>query len=256
VAGTNTSLNTMVKHKLPADKMPKKMQELKGYLDGFAEGITGSALEKAPADMRRSAVQAMVRCMPPLAKTSYKSCVNDKERYQWVAEYMMDPSKVKHHGAAFTSKRLASKTDTDTWVWITERELAGASYLNSEANAKMAISTCDSRIHADNTALAAAGVMQYHWNLKQTTLHKTINEGISLECKADLTHEGYKQLSQHMGNSSNPDGVKTKGSKRMKALENDKDAGMSPEKKAIKAGFARLSIPYCSRRSRNVCFTT
>ena len=113
--------------------------------------------------------------------------------------------------------------------------MAGASYLNSEANAKMAISTCDSRIHADNTALAAAGVMQYHWNLKKKTLDKTIEECISLECKADLAHEGYKQLSQHMGKSSNPDEFKTKGSKRMKALENEKDADMSPEKKAIKA---------------------
>ena len=242
--------------KLQADKMPKKMQELKEYLNGFAEEITGSAVQTAPAVMRGLAMQAMVRTLPPLAKTSYKSCFNDTERYQWVADYMMDPSKVKHHGAAFTSKRLATSTDTDTWIWITERELAGASYLNSEANAKMAITACDSRIHADNTALAAAGVMQYHWNLKKKTLDKTIEECISLECKADLAHEGYKQLSQHMGKSSNPDEVKTKGSKRMKALENEKDADMSPEKKAIKAEFACFSIHHCSRRSRNVCFTT
>ena len=147
---------------IQADVLPKKMQELAEALKTLNPGrdVTAEDIAKVPdKSLRNRAMSAMVRTLSPEQKTCYSQCKDDKDRHQWVAEYILDPQKVKCKGATSAS-RIATTTDSETTIWITEDELTGPSYLNSKPNAAIAIKSLGSRPH-ENVALAGAGVKQY-----------------------------------------------------------------------------------------------
>ena len=113
------------KRKAAQIDLPKKMQELKEYLDANISGrpITTMDIKKANGKLRNQACNAMVHSLAPLQKEAYKRCQNDAKRHEWIKEYLLDPNKVKHEGVT-TIRREAVSASKETWVWVTEDELA------------------------------------------------------------------------------------------------------------------------------------
>ena len=202
--------------------------------------------------LRNRATTAMVRTLSVEQKVSYSRCQSDRERHQWVAEYLLDPQKVKCEGATSVS-RSSTTTDKAVTVWITEEELAGPAHLNSKDNAAIAVTTLQHRPH-EIAALAAAGVKQYQWTIKQHVSDAKITEAATVTGSAEMIAEQAQMLRDHMGNSGNPGEESTRPLKKHKGplpIEDKKRSGedkedqMSPEKKAHKAGFSFLYF-HCS----------
>ena len=114
---------------------------------------------------------------------------------------MLDPKKVKCKGATSVSRNSAT-TDKEVTIWITEAELGGPSYLNNTGHAALAITTLVNRPH-EIGALAAAGVKQYQWTIKQHVLGKAITEAATIGSSAEMSAEQGQMLRGHMSNSGN-----------------------------------------------------
>jgi hypothetical protein len=240
--------------KIKEDQMPKKMIELQEALkalNGDREVSAHDITTMADKTLRNRATNAMVRTLSTDQKSSYSKCANDKERHQWVAEYLLDPQKVKCEGATSVS-RTSTTTDKEVTIWITEAELGGPSYLNNTEHAALAITSLDNRPH-EVGALAAAGVKQYKWTTKQHVSGKAVTEAATVGSTAEMSPEQAQMIREHMMNSGNPGEENTRPSKKQKTMlpiedkkNGDKDNdNMSPEKKAHKAGFSFLYF-HCS----------
>ena len=238
------------------DDKAKKMKELAEALKRINPGGDVTAETIANCDdttLRNKAMAHMVKTLPLEQQTRDHQCKNDEERYQWAAAYIVDPKKVKCHGATSVSTRVTTKFSEKT-MWITEGELAGPSYLNSKTNASIAIKSIVSRPH-ENVALAGAGVKQYQWTLKEQTFDRSIEEAATIDCFAEMSAEQGQMLRDHMGNSGNPGEESTRPLKKAKTnmlpiedrkkADDERDKDLSPEKKAHKVGLSFLDF-HCS----------
>ena len=91
--------NTMGK-KIPPTEMPRKMLELKLLCQGDNPGraVTPADIKAAPGKLRGQAMISMMRSMSEEPKINYNKCNNERARHIGVAEYMLDPAKVKCYG--------------------------------------------------------------------------------------------------------------------------------------------------------------
>ena len=91
--------NTMGK-KIPPTEMPRKMLELKLLCQGDNPGraVTPADIKAAPGKLRGQAMISMMRSLSEEQKINYNKCNNERARHIWVAEYMLDPAKVKCYG--------------------------------------------------------------------------------------------------------------------------------------------------------------
>ena len=167
-----------------------------------AKGKSNDITKCPDKSLRNRAHNAMARTLSTDQRVSYSKCANDKKRYQWVAEYILDPKKVKCQGATSVS-RTSTTTDKEVAIWITEAELCGPSYLNSTDHAALAITSLVNRPH-EIGALAAAGVKQYQWTIKQHVLGKAITEAATIGSSVEMSAEQGQMLRGHMSNSGNP----------------------------------------------------
>ena len=241
------------KRKAAGTDLPKKMQELKEYMEANNNGrpLCREQIKMADPKLRNQACNAMVRTLDGAQQLAYKRCPKDVDRHQWIMDYILDPQKVKHEGS--TSIRRASTTESkDTYVWVTEEELASARHMNSQAHAKIAIKALDSRPH-ENEHLANAGVLQYYHNTKEESKKRSIEEAAEVTQKCDLTQKDAEEIREHMSSSRNPNEDQPPKSKKPKKLlaltdqEADKpEPSMTPEKQAHKAGLS-LFNPFFPR---------
>ena len=86
-----------VKEKKKTQWMPKKMVELKNFIEVTNKGraVTAADIKAAPGRLRNEAQNAMVYSLSEEQRINYKTCQSDGARHIWVAEYMRDPAKVR-----------------------------------------------------------------------------------------------------------------------------------------------------------------
>ena len=180
-------------------KAPKSIKTMKA---ATAKEKSNDITKCPDKSLRNRVHNAMARTLSTDQRVSYSKCANDKKRQQWVAEYILDPKKVKCQGATSVSRNSAT-TDKEVTIWITEAELGGPSYLNNTGHAALAITTLVNRPH-EIGALAAAGVKQYQWTIKQHVLGKAITEAATIGSSAEMSAEQGQMLRGHMSNSGNP----------------------------------------------------
>jgi len=233
--------------------LPKKMQELKEYLEANNSGrpLCREQIKAADPKLRNQACNAMVRTLENSQQVAYRRCESDQQRHQWIMDYILDPQKVKHEGST-TIRRESLTESKDTFVWVTEEELASSRYMNSQEHAKLAVKCLPSRPH-DLDYLAKAGVLQYYYNTKEEVNKKSISEAAELTQKCEISAKEAEETREHMSNSRNPGEEQPKSKKTKKMLEiKDKDnedkqePSETPEKKAHKAGLS-LFNPFFPR---------
>jgi hypothetical protein len=152
--------------------------------------------------LRNRGHNAMARTLWKNQRVSYSKCANDKKRHEWVEQYILDPKKVKCQGATSVS-RASTTTGKEVTIWVTEAELGGPYYLNNTDHAALAITSLVNRPH-EVGALAAAGVKQYQWTIKQHVLGNAITEAATIGSSVEMSAEQGQMLRGHMSNSGNP----------------------------------------------------
>ena len=152
------SLQVPMAPKSATDSLPKAALEYKQMLEQVG-GVDAATVKTCCPKQRNKAIGAMKSMLGPDSMQEYKDLIvfyfsfqffllcffvfsffffykdlkTDRERHEFMAEYLLDPQNVSCKGATFVS-RTSTTTSTTTWVWLTEAELAGPSWFNSEEN--------------------------------------------------------------------------------------------------------------------------
>ena len=208
--------------------------------------VDANSVAKACNKQRNKAAIAMKWSMDEESKTKWAALTqspDDQEaRHQWIADYLLDPTIVGCKGRN-TSSRISQDGTKAKIVWVTLNELAGPAYMNSVPDAKVAVTAMQSRPHAENSAMAAAGICQYKHSVIKEVSNQLKEEKVEAEAEAAMDQESFQGIWQHMSNSDNPGQEPTKPTKKArkepKAIE-DKDR--TPEKMAWKAQKQETTI--------------
>lgn len=150
-----------------------------------------------PKDMNILSTQ-MKAAMTPDQKKAYKTADRDAKA-AWISQYLVDPKAGIVKGFNCVTAKLV-KDDLSRWRWLHESEIAKE--LNSEPLAKLLCESgqLDSR-PSEFKALADAGHRQHHFNSKEYTDSKRIEEAAGVETVTELKPEEYEAVGEHMKKS-------------------------------------------------------
>ena len=226
--------------KLALGQLPKAAQEFKDMIKGLGGHVDANGVANACPQKRNQAAIAMKATMDEDTKKIWAALGNTQQdqqaRHQWLADYLLDPKIAVCKGRNTSSRRCQDGTKTKV-LWITQNELAGPAYLNSVADAKVAVTAMQSRPHASNSAMAAAGILQYKHLVTKEVSNQLKEEKVEAQAEAAMDSESYQNVCKHMANPSNPGDNATRPSKKLrkepKAIKDDPDR--TPEKVAWKA---------------------
>ena len=221
--------------KIAQGALPKAAQEFKEMILALGGSVDADGVAKACPKQRNKAAVAMKTLMNEESKTTCSALGSDEARHQWIADYLLDPKVITCKGTNTIARRSEAGTKAKI-VWLTMSELGGPMYMNSQAEAKIAITSMKSRPHATNAALATAGILQYRHEVIKEVSNQMKEEKVEAEAEAAMDQESFQGIWKHMSNSDNPGEEPTKPTKKArkepKAIE-DKDR--TPEKIAWKA---------------------
>ena len=226
--------------KLALDQLPKAAQEFKDMIMSLGGTVDANGVAKACSKQRNKAAIAMKSLMDEESKTKWaaltQSSDDEEARHQWIADYLLDPKIVTCKGRN-TSSRSSQDGTKAKIVWVTLNELAGPAYMNSVADAKVAVTAMKSRPHAENSAMAAAGICQYKHTVLKEVSNQLKEQKVEAVAEAAMDSESYQNVCKHMANPSNPGDDATRPSKKARketrAIKDDPDR--TPEKVAWKA---------------------
>jgi hypothetical protein len=235
-----TNLITMPRLKRALEQLPKAAQEFKDMIMTMGGSVDANGVANACPKLRNKASVAMKAMMDDDSKQKWAAMPQGKEheeaRHQWIADYLLDPKIVTCTGINTTSRRSQGGTKAAT-VWVTLNELAGPAHMNSYADAKVAVTSMQSRLHKDNSAMAAAGINQYKHTIFKEVSNQLKEQKVEAVAEASMDSESYQNVCKHMANPSNPGDDATRPSKKLrkepKAIKDDPDR--TPEKVAWKA---------------------
>jgi len=235
-----TNLITMPRPKRALEQLPKAAQEFKDMIMTMGGSVDANGVANACPKLRNKASVAMKAMMDDDSKQKWAAMPQGKEheeaRHQWIADYLLDPKIVTCTGINTTSRRSQSGTKAEI-VWVTLNELAGPAHMNSYADAKVAVTSMQSRLHKDNSAMAAAGINQYKHTIFKEVSNQLKEQKVEAVAEASMDSESYQNVCKHMANPSNPGDDATRPSKKLrkepKAIKDDPDR--TPEKVAWKA---------------------
>ena len=236
-----TNLITMAP-KRALDQLPKAAQEFKDMILAMGGSVDATGVANACPKLRNKASVAMKAMMDEDSKQKWAAMPlgkeHEEERYQWIADYLLDPKIVTCSGINTTSRRSQSGTKAEI-VWVTVNELAGPAYMNSLADAKLAVTSMRSRLHKDNTAMAAAGIYQYKHTIFKEVSNVLKEQKVEAVAEAAMDSESYQNVCKHMANPSNPGDDATrppkKARKETKAIKDKENDDLTPDKRAWKA---------------------
>ena len=219
-------------------QLPKAAAEFKALIEAQngAGKVGKKDIANASYDTRNKLMVAMKKQLSSEAGEAYKVLPDDDARHAFIVEYLLDP-KQKTMKATNTIARIGESGTKGTVVWVTQEELAGPSYMNSAANAKIAIQGMPSKPHP-NPSLASAGVLVYKHAIVKEVSKKTTRESAELEATVDdVDQETYDKIYKHMQNSGNPGQEETRPHKKAKkdGQKAIMDKESTPEKVAWKA---------------------
>ena len=222
--------------KIAYGQLPRAAAEFKKLLESQGGGVNADAIAKLDSKDRNKVSCAMMKNMSVEAQLKYKALTVDNDRHAFIAEYILDP-KDKTCKAINSISRIGESGTKNEIVWVTLDELGGPKYMNSTANAKVAITTMESKPH-ENKSLADAGVLVYKQEIVKAVMKKITQERAELQATADgVDQESFDRVYDHMKNSANPGEEATRPAKKQKKEKAEVQAiedGMTPEKAAWK----------------------
>ena len=185
-------------------KMPKPIVAVRDAL-GLRDGdiVKAEDVQKLDSATRTKAFSCLSTTLAsrfPARSAEYKALDSDKKRREWLAVFIQDPQA----GCCSASSQTTVSNitdDNDRELWLTLEELAGPQYMNSEANANIAITSMASRPHEQNAALAAAGVKQYQYFQRHVDRKRKLTDQATCATTADMSSADYLTVKEAMLNS-------------------------------------------------------
>ena len=178
-----------------SDKLPRAIQLIMEIMGKQAQDVTVRDIAGLDGTARKNAMTAMVsayKTRNPEMLAKYKKCSSDTDRRQWLCTFLIDPACGECSGVNTTAIKN-KRSDEDSENWVTLNQLASPTYLCSMDDAKLAITTCDSRPH-ENAALAAQGIKQYFWVTNRTKRAREQSDTNKVAIKSDIDGEDFEQI--------------------------------------------------------------
>ena len=191
--------------RVDVERLPKACEEFKKMIGDVTKESVSAASSAEARQARGKAMTAMrnqLRNNMPEKFQEYKGLANDKDRMDWLAEYIINPEEGGSVGTNFT-RRTKARTDRDSEVWITEEQMSGPTFLNSKDHAAIAAKSLPCRLH-ENVALAAVGVKQYQWTWTIVSRDLTLEQGAEVTTTAEMTPAEAAAVRDHMQDERNP----------------------------------------------------
>ena len=94
-----------------------------------------TVMQKEHSEQRNKAATAMkthIKNNKPEKHNEYMELQTNQQRHEWLIEYMLDPKVGGELSGSNFTERTETARDKMVQIWLTEDELAGPSYLNSE----------------------------------------------------------------------------------------------------------------------------
>ena len=158
--------------KSDVEVLPKASAELLEAMKSGNDTIDATTLgSKAFAKLRDKSTSAMKTHLSTHNADQlalYNKVKSDTERRDFHAAFLLDCKSGGCVGKNYAERRTERKENTKK-VNLTETQIA--QLLNSEALAKIAITTCGKKLH-DNKALADAKVYVYEWSISEEDFKK------------------------------------------------------------------------------------
>ena len=210
--------------KVITEQMPKACEEFKQMLLKLGkltpEGV-GSKEHSAIRNKATTALRTGLGKQLPEKLAEYDGLASDKQRAEFLCEYLIDASTGGCVGKNFTERNMISN-DINTSELYTLAQLAGPLCFNDLDMAKTYSKKKPKQVHPDPDM---AGIEFWHYTRHQVVNNNQLKQGARVEVGKDLTASEYESVAAHMANPKNPgDGapahvVKGKQNKKRGAAE-------------------------------------
>ena len=157
---------------ITADSLPKPCKDLLVKLGNNPTVETYAGIEPILRKKAFSAMNSHLKGKNPEGLKKYKECSTVAQQQRFMCAFLVDPVACDVE-LIQTKTRETSNEDSELVEWVTLAELGGPAYMNSIANAELAINDLTPRDH-ELASLAAADIKQYE--LSKTTKRFLMNK--------------------------------------------------------------------------------
>ena len=202
---------------------PPVVDEVRKIMEGVGKDLTGENL-KASLDKKvmNRLGSAFRKHLSDENKETYKNnAKTDKERCEWIAQFVIDPSVARLEGwnRDETYKHDKNKSEEH---WLTEAQLGSPVWLNDPAHAATMIKSLLSRPHED-LGLAADGVKQYQYFKKKGVVEHGSKQTRGTSATAEMSDKDYAHVTDQLSKPREGTSAKRKPSKPAKEPETDEN---------------------------------
>ena len=182
--------------------------ELFSELQKLGGGMTQDNLKKIDGKVRARAYAALheAKLSDPQLNADLQAAKGHAGARAILLKFVIDVHDAKMK-AVNTTTVETSTSGRMREIWLTESQLASATWLNSEADAKTAVKSCQSQLHKENAAMAAAGIKQYQWFYVVKDQLKKETDSATIEKSVDLDAEQYAAIKTEMLEKTFEDGA-------------------------------------------------
>ena len=226
---------------------PPVIDEVKKILEDLGKDVTGdnlkAALDKKVTNRLGSAFR---KHLSDEIKETYKNhATTDKERCEWIAQFVIDPSVARLEGwnKDETYKHDKNKSEEH---WLTEAQLGSPVWLNDPAHAATMIKSLLSRPHED-AGLAADDIKQYQYFQKQSVVEHGSKQTRGTSATAEMSEKDYAHVTDQLGKPRESTAAKRKPSKPAKEPETDENKRLKSATALRKAtlGKCKAALDKC-----------
>ena len=186
----------------PEKELPRTVSKVRQQLleKGFSidRKLSGAELHQAIDGKQLNVLASGFRQgMQGKVKEDYKGLTTE-DRRNWLAQYLLDPFTGVSHGFSSTTAS-DSRYNKAKGSWVTQAQLSGPDWLNSEEHAKTLVEggNLKSRPH-EEPLLAAHGVLQYEYFKTCITKSTGWEKRSGTETRSELKPEEQQQVANHI----------------------------------------------------------
>lgn len=189
--------------------MPKALQRLADTgLD--LSSVATSDLMQLSTQQRQDLNNAFLYALKKLPSTAkleqYKALKSDEERRQAQVDFIIDAHAASVRTGKNSSSVTVQKRVKERTLWLTQSQLASATWLNNADHAKIvAEDGRNSRPYKQSAALAKAGVLEFEFTVEELQKMKTNTFHAEVSVEAPLEADHYDGVKQAMDAQLNGD---------------------------------------------------
>ena len=211
-----------------ASKVPKAVKAVRDCLRG--KEITGQSLkDEVPPKIYEALTSAFRSVMSGDQKETYRRLACDKERRDFMVQFVLDPQEFKGSAKNICST-INQKADRERGQWLMESQLAGPKFMHDKNLAKLLCESGELESRPNEyKCFRDMKIPQYYFTEAMLEKLTGSKEEASVEVTASVTKDEYEEVKDAMLDSK---GLPAQKKKACAAKKNNLKE--TPEQKALK----------------------